>query len=314
MIREENKKLQKLVVILGPTASGKSSWSLKFSEKIPLEVISADSRQIYKYMNIGTAKEKGEWRRNGIRKTFFVGDVAHHNIDFLNPGKKFTVAEFRDRSIKYIKLAHKNNKIPFLVGGTGLYISSVVDNFHIPKIEENKQLRKSFETKSNEELLDLLRKIDPKSVENIDTKNKRRITRALEVAIISGESFIEQRKKGDNLFDTLQIGVLWKREELYKRINDRIDSMIENGLLEEINFLLKKGYSWNLNSMNGIGYRQFKDYFEGKEKLEDAVERLKRDTRRFAKRQITWFKRDSRIKWFETFEEAQDAVNKFLEN
>lgn len=313
MAREENIKLPKLVVILGPTASGKTSWSLKMAQNFPIEIISADSRQIFKYMDIGTAKEKGEWKKNGLRKTFFVENVPHHNIDFLNPGKRFTVAEFRDRSIKYIKLAHQNNRIPFLVGGTGLYISSVVDNFHIPKIEENKQLRKSFEDKTNEELLNLLRKIDPKSAENIDFKNKRRITRALEVAIISGESFVEQRKKGDNLFNTLQIGVLWNREKLYERINERIDNMVKNGLIDEINYLLKKGYGWNLNSMNGIGYRQFKDYIEGKEKLEDAVEKLKRDTRRYAKRQLTWFKRDKRIKWFDNFADAEKEIKKFLE-
>jgi len=313
MISKENQKLQKLVVILGPTASGKTNWSLKMSKIFDIEVISADSRQIYKDMNIGTAKENGEWKRNGFRKTFFVDDVAHHNIDFLNPGKKFTVAEFRDRSIKYIKLAHKNNKIPFLVGGTGLYISSVVDNFHIPKIIENKQLRKSFESKSLEELLELLKIIDLKSFEVIDKKNKRRITRALEVAIISGESFITQKRKGEKLFDVFQVGVLWNREELYERINKRIDSMVENGLIDEIKFLLKKGYKWNLNSMNAIGYRQFKDYLEGKDTLENCIEKLKRDTRRYAKRQLTWFNRDKSIKWFENYEDAEKEVKKFLE-
>lgn len=314
MNKEESAKLQKLVVVLGPTASGKTNWSLKMSKKFDIEVISADSRQIYKDMTIGTAKENGEWRRNGLRKTFFVEDVPHHNIDFLNPGKKFTVAEFRDRSVKYIKMAHKNNKIPFLVGGTGLYISSVVDNFHIPKIEENKQLRKSFEEKSLAELLNLLEKIDPKSFETIDKKNKRRVMRALEVAIISGESFIEQKKKGDKLFNTLQIGVLWNRDELYERINKRIDQMVEKGLIDEIKFLLKKGYNWNLNSMSGIGYRQFKDYLEGKDTLENAIEKLKRDTRRFAKRQLTWFRRDKDIKWFENYDEAEKEVEKFLKN
>jgi len=254
----ENQKLQKLIVICGPTASGKTAWSLKLAKKYDGEIISADSRQIYKKMSIGTAKPEGEWKRNGLRKSLFVEDVPHHMIDILDPGKTFSVAQFRDKSLKYIKIAERNKRIPMLVGGTGLYISSLVDNFYIPQIEPNKQLRKSLEEKSLEDLLGLLTKMDAVAAETIDTKNKRRLIRALEVCILSGEPFSLQKKKGEPLFDVLQIGVDVDRNELYDRINTRVDTMIEQGLVQEVERLIKQKYAWHLPSMSGVGYRQFR--------------------------------------------------------
>lgn len=301
-----------MVIFLGPTACGKTSWSLKFAKKHNGEIISADSRQIYKKMTIGTAKAVGEWRRNGLRKTYYVEDVPHHLIDFLDPGKRFTVAEFRDKAIKYGKMAHKHGRVPFVAGGTGLYIHALVDNLQIPRVVANKKLRRSFEEKTEAELLAWLKQIDPKSANAIDPKNKRRLIRALEVTILSGTPFSEQQKKGDPVFNMLQIGINAPREVLYERINQRVDEMIKNGLIDEIKELMRQKYIWELPSMSGIGYRQFKDYFDGKCSLPDAIDRLKRDTRRYAKRQITWFKRDKRIKWCETYEEAEKLIEDFL--
>ena len=304
--------LPKIIVILGPTACGKTTWSIKLAQKHNGIVISADSRQIYKKMDIGTAKEPGEWRWTGIKRAYYIEEVPHHIIDFLDPGKRFNVAEFRDRAIKNVKAAYKHNQTPFIVGGTGLYISSIVDNFNIPRIPPNKKLRSSLEEKTNEELFKLLDQIDPAAAEVIDKHNKRRLIRALEVCIFSGEPFSKQKQKGESLFDVLQIGIEVPREELYDRINTRVDVMMKQGLLKEVEALAKQRYGWQLPSMNGIGYRQFKPYFDGEVTLDQAIERLKRDTRHYARRQLSWFRRDKRIKWCASFEEAEKLVDDFL--
>ena len=306
--------MPKLVVILGPTACGKTNWSLQLAKKYKGEIISADSRQIYKKMDIGTAKEPGEWRRSGLSKVYYIEDIPHHLVDFLNPGKIFSVAEFRDQAIKHIKSIHKSGKLPLITGGTGLYISSVVENMHIPRVTPNNKLRKSLAEKSNDELIQLLFQMDPEIIETIDHNNKRRIIRALEVCIFTGEPFSKQRSKGDPLFDTLQIGIDVPRDVLYDRINKRIDEMMKLGLLKEVEDLVRQKYGWVLPSMNGIGYRQFKDYFEKKITLDETIERLKRDTRRYARRQASWFRRDKKIKWRSEYEDAEKLVDEFLIN
>ncbi|OGH73818.1 MAG: tRNA (adenosine(37)-N6)-dimethylallyltransferase MiaA [Candidatus Magasanikbacteria bacterium RIFCSPHIGHO2_02_FULL_51_14] len=311
-MRAEHQDLPKLIVLLGPTACGKTDWGLRLAKKINGEIISADSRQIYKKMDIGTAKVMGEWRRNGLRRTYFVGDVPHHLIDFLDPGKAFSVAEFRDRAIKYAKMAVHTGRVPMVVGGTGLYISALVDNLYIPRVPPNAKLRKSLDEKKLSELVRLLEQLDPAAAEVIDRQNKRRVIRALEVCIFSGEPFSAQRKKGGQLFDVLEIGIDVPREVLYERIRARVDGMAERGLVREIENLLKQKYSWRLPSMNGIGYRQFRCYFEKTCALEQAIELLKRDTRRYARRQLSWFRRDKRIVWVKEFGEAEKLVAEFL--
>ncbi|MBU0596694.1 tRNA (adenosine(37)-N6)-dimethylallyltransferase MiaA [Patescibacteria group bacterium] len=311
-MRKETEKLPKIVVLLGPTACGKTNWSLRLSKKFNGEVISADSRQIYKQMDIGTAKEAGEWRRDGLKKTFYIQDVPHHLIDFLNPGKTFSVAEFRDRAIKHAKMIRKQDKLPIIAGGTGLYISSVIDNLYIPRVAPNKKLRNSLEEKSNEELMLLLKQMDKEAVKKIDAKNKRRIIRALEVCIFTGEPFSKQQQKGDPLFESLQIGIDVDRDVLYERIDKRVDEMIKLGLVEEVKNIVRQKYSWQLSSMNGIGYRQFRDFFDGKCTLDEAISILKRDSRRYARRQHTWFKRDNRIEWIKDYETAEERVFQFL--
>ena len=305
--------LPKLVVIVGPTASGKTTWSLRIAKKFNGEVVSADSRQIYKKMSIGTAKEPGEWRWQGIRKAYYIDDIPHHIIDFLDPGKQFNVAEFRDRAIKNIKYAHSKKKLAMMVGGTGLYVSSVIDNLQFPQVPPHSKLRESLLEKSTDELMLLLRQLDPPTADKIDQKNKRRIIRALEVCIFSGQPLSEQQGKGEKLFHILQIGIDIPRETLYERINKRVETMIEVGLLKEVEALVKQRYGWNLSSMNGIGYRQWKPYFEGAATLDEVVEILKRDTRKYARRQLTWFRRDPRIQWCTTYEQAEKLVEDFLD-
>lgn len=309
---KNNEGKQKLIVVLGPTACGKTQWSLRLAKEYNGEIISADSRQIYKKMNIGTAKEPGEWRWTGLRRSFFIDDVPHHLIDFLDPGKKFTAAQFRDLAVKYVKLAYKNKHQPIVVGGTGLYISALTDNFQIPRVPPNKKMRDSLEQKTAEELFKFLESIDAETAKKIDRKNKRRMIRALEVAITTGESFSTQKQLGEVLFDILKIGIEVPREVLYDRIDKRIDWMMETGLLAEVQKLLNKKYVWDLPSMSGIGYRQFKEYFEGTKKLEDVVGLLKKDTKNYAKRQLTWFRRDKDIWWCKSYEEADRLVTEFL--
>jgi tRNA dimethylallyltransferase len=309
---DEVKKLPKMVALLGPTACGKTSWGLSLAKKYNGEIISADSRQIYKKMNIGTAKPAGIWKWQGLKRIFSVDEVPHHLMDFLDPGRQFTVAEYRDRAVKYIKLCIKQGKTPFLVGGTGLYIQSVVDNYEIPRVEPNKKLRLSLESKTSDELFSLLNKLDPEMAKIIDKKNKRRMIRALEVCIFTGKPFSSQRKKNDAIFDVLMIGIEVPRNILYDRIDMRVDDMIVNGLENEINGLLRQKYPWHLPSMCSIGYRQFKNYKEGKLSFKKLVEIIKFDTHKYARRQITWFKKDKRIKWVSKYEDAEKLVKDFF--
>jgi tRNA dimethylallyltransferase len=313
-MRKEHEKLPKLVVILGPTTSGKTAWSVRLAKKFGGMVISADSRQIYKKMDIGTGKALGEWRREGLRMTHRIEDVPHHMVDFLDPGKTFSVVDFRDKAVKHIKLAQKNKLLPIVSGGTGLYVSVLVDNYNIPRVAPNKKLRKSLAEKSKEDLLQLLGQMDKEAAKTIDPDNKRRLIRALEVCIFTGEPFSSQKTKGHPLFDALQIGIDVSRGELDKRIDARVDQMIKMGLVKEIELLLKQKYSWELPSMSNVGYGQFQGYFENQCTLDEAIERLKRDTRRYARRQISWFKRDKRIKWLRNYEEAEGVVQEFLDS
>lgn len=312
MTEEGRPQLPKIVVLVGPTASGKTSWSLQLAEKFRGEVISADSRQIYKKMTIGTAKVPGEWKWNGLRRTYMVGDIPHHLVDFLDPGKLFTVAEFREKAMKYIQLAESNGHLPIIVGGTGLYVEALIDNFVIPKVTPNKKLRQSLEDKTIEELMTLLIQMDPETAERIDKRNKRRLIRALEVCIFTGEPFSKQRTKGESLLDPLIIGVDVPRDVLYNRIDTRIDEMMKEGLEKEVHALVKQKYSWDLPSMNGIGYKEFREYFEGACTLQEAVDQLKRNTRRLAKKQLTWFRRDKRIQWVDTYAKAEKLVKRFI--
>lgn len=311
MIRMQS-NLPKLIVILGPTACGKTDWGIQIAKKYNGEVISADSRQIYQKMSIGTAKPKGVWKLSGVKRAYMVDGVPHHLIDFLDPGKLFTLAQFRDLAVKRIQDILKRGRVPMIIGGTGLYISSVVDNLDIPRVEPNKKLRRSLEGTSAESLLSLLKKLDPDAAKKIDAKNKRRLIRALEVCIMSGEPFSKQQKKGEPLFDVLEIGIDISPEILREHIHARVQRMMTLGLVDEIRELLRQRYSWKLSSMSGVGYRQFRRFFEGHCSIEEAVERLERDTRQFARRQMTWFRRDKRIRWCKHVEEAERLIEEFL--
>lgn len=291
--------LQKLVTILGPTACGKSGMGIELAKSFGGEIISADSRQVYRHMDIGTAKVLDT---NGI---------PHHLIDVIEPNETYTVSQFRDAVVKLVPEIVSRGHVPFLVGGTAMYIFSLLDNWIIPEVAPDGSLREELESKSLRELQERLGALDPDALHIVDMKNKRRVIRALEVTIGSGQTFSSLRKKGEPLFETLFIGVDVPKEELHRRIDERIDKMIESGLVDEIRSLVKK-YGWDAPGMNGIGYRQFKEYTEGTGKLETAIEKLKHDTKDYAKRQMTWFKRDKRIVWCENAAEASAHIKNFL--
>jgi len=291
----------KLITILGPTASGKSNLAIKLAKKFKGEIISADSRQIYKEMNIGTAK---------ITKKEMSG-IPHYMIDIVKPNENFTLAQFQKKTIKIIKDIQERNKIPFLVGGTGLYIQSIVDNLKIPTTKPNKKLRNKLEKLTNQELINKLEKLDPQALKIIDLKNKRRLIRALEICLITKKPFSKQRKKNKTIFKTLQIGIKLNTNNLEQKINKRIIRMTKEGLIKENKKLLKK-YGSKPYSMSGIGYQEIILYLKNKITLKEAKELIKIHTRQYAKRQMTWFKRDQRIKWIKDYSEAKKLVEEFL--
>ncbi len=291
----------KLIIILGPTASGKSNLSIKLAKKFNGEIISADSRQIYKEMNIGTAK---------ITKKE-MSDIPHYMIDIVNPNQNFTLAQFQKKTIKIIKDIQKINKLPFLVGGTGLYIQSVIDNLKIPETKPDEKLRNKLEKLTNQELINKLEKLDPKALKIIDTKNKRRLVRALEICLLTKKPFSEQRKKNKPIFNTLQIGLKLNTNNLEQKIDQRTEKMIKKGLIEENKKLLKK-YGSKPYSMSGIGYKEIISYINNEITIEQAKKLIKIHTRQYAKRQMTWFKRDKRIKWVKDYSEAKKLIQLFF--
>jgi len=290
------KKLPKLIVVLGPTATGKTNLAIKLAKQFNGEIVSADSRQIYKEMAIGTAKPTKKETKA----------IPCHLIDFVSLNKKFNVAMYKNKALKVIEKIHKKGKVPFLVGGTGLYIKAIVDNIDFPKLKPSKKLRNQLEKKSVEELFKVYKKLDPKGAKLIDKKNKRRLVRAIEVSKLTKKPFWQQRQKQEPLFNILQIGIKLPKEELVKRISKRIDKMFEFGLEKEVKKLTKKYKKSPL--LQTIGYSE---WFQSndKNKIKEAIQL---HTFQFAKRQIIWFKKDKRINWIKNYSQAKKLTKKFL--
>ena len=281
--------IKKLIVICGPTATGKTKLAVALARKFNGEIVSADSRQIYKDMNIGTGKDFKKYKAKNLPP------VTYHLIDIIKPNTEFNLAKYKKLALKVIADIHARGKIPFLVGGTGLYISAIVDNYDIPSVKPNKKIRKKLQNLKILEKIKLLKKLDPVALNFVDTNNPRRLNRALEVCL-SGQKFSATRKKSQPLFDVLQIGLTLPKKVLDKKIDQRVDKMINHGLINEVK-KLKKKYRINSILSQIIGYKEIIDYLELKTDLNLAVELIKIHTHQFAKRQITWFKRDKRIKW-----------------
>ncbi|MCG0276270.1 MAG: tRNA (adenosine(37)-N6)-dimethylallyltransferase MiaA [Thermosediminibacteraceae bacterium] len=300
---DKDKKL--LVAIVGPTAVGKTEIAVEVALKLDGEIISADSMQIYRYMDIGTAKPTIDERKG----------VPHHMIDIIDPDEDFSVAEFKAMAEKCIADIHARGKLPILSGGTGLYVNAVCYGYTFPSFEKDENLRNQLKIEAEkygkEFLYNKLKQVDPKAAEKIHPNNLRRVIRALEVYIKTGVPFSyfeELTKKRGSPYDLLIFGLTRPREELYERINKRVLAMIEKGLVDEVKRLLEMGYTKELNSMQGLGYRQVIDYLEGQITLDEAIYLICRDTRRYAKRQYTWFRKDKNIIWLDVSKEGKEKI------
>lgn len=291
-----------VIAIVGPTASGKTSVSVELSKLINIEVVSADSRQIFKYLNIGTAKPTKD-ELNAV-KTYF--------IDYLQPDNYISAGRFAKEAQIVIEQIFKKNKIPVVVGGTGLYIQALCEGIFEDKTDENQRkivsekLASELELRGIDYLYNRLKLIDSASAEKYSDKNPRRIMRALEYYEIKGMPFSEAQKKfmQKSKFKVLYFGIEFPREELYERINRRTEVMWNSGLVDEVKEILAMGYSPKLNSLNTVGYKETIAFLNGDMTEKEAIEKIKQNTRRYAKRQITWFKKNSKIKWLNGSEKS----------
>lgn len=307
------KALPKIVCIVGPTASGKTALSLRLAKKFNGEVINADSRQVYKVFDIGTGKPPGRWGIKNGRRAYVVDGVPHYLMDFLSPTEAFTVPEWRDATLKAVRGITKIGSLPFVVGGTGLYIQSLIDNFQFPQIAPNSTFRAALETKPLAELVKLLIKLDPDAEQDVDLKNPRRVIRALEVITFTGKPFTKQKILGKPLVEALQIAIDWPRDELYRRNDAAVDDMLERGWVDEIKRVLKKKVPETAPAMTSIGYRELLRAIKGDMSMGTAADATKQAVRRYAKRQMTWFRKDLRIHWVKDEDEAVKLVEEWTQ-
>jgi len=289
-VETEIKNKPQIIIILGPTATGKSSLAIDLAKKQNGEIISADSMQVYKGMDIGTAKLSKKEQES----------VPHHLIDVKNPDEAWTVADFIDQVNKLIKDILNRGKTPIIVGGTGLYLNSFLEGFSFPIAPANLTLRKKLEKFESSVLWKKLNRVDPKASEKISEKDKKRIIRALEVYESTGKPISNLQKKNPikDKYNIKLIGLNMDKEKLYKRIERRVDNMISKGLIDEVKSLMKKGYSKNLISMQALGYKEMIKHLEGNMDLEQTIALIKQKTRNFARRQMTWFRRFDNVHWF----------------
>lgn len=298
----------KIIIIVGPTCSGKTNLSLLLANKLDSEIISADSRQVYKYLDIGTAKPTTEE----------TGKIPHHFIDFLEPSDNFNASIFEKQALDVIVNIKKRDKLPIVVGGSGLYIRAIVDGI-FDSVDTDEDYRTELAEKrkkyGNDYILGMLEKVDPKTASTLLPQNWKRIYRALEVFHITGEPIWKHQEnhKRDINFNFFQFGLNWNREILYSNIEARVEKMINLGLVEEVENLLNMNFDKNINALNTVGYKEIIKFIEGEISLERAIELIKRNSRRYAKRQLTWFRKDNRIKWFnvnnqDDFESIADNI------
>jgi tRNA dimethylallyltransferase len=300
--------MNKLIVIVGPTGIGKTKLAIQLARRFNGEIINADSRQIYRYMDIGTAKPTQEEQEL----------VLHHLIDIIEPNREFSLADYQSLAYGAIDILHLRGKLPFLVGGSGLYVWSVLEGWIIPQVAPDTAFRreqeKKAETGQSEKLYEELKKIDPIAAGRIDPRNVRRVIRALEVSKTTAKPFSQLQKKKPPPFQSLIIGLTADRKELYRRNDERVDNMVKLGFVEEVGKLLKMGYDLSLPSMSSIGYREIGQYLQGELTLDEAIYKIKVGTHRFIRHQYAWFRlKDERIKWFDVEKMSEGEVEKTIE-
>lgn len=298
-----------VILIVGPTAVGKTELAIRLAEKMNGEIVSVDSRLFYRGMDIGTAKpSKEEMTR-----------IPHHLIDIVNPDETLSLAVFQQLAREIISDIHKREKLPLLVGGTGQYVRAVTQGWSPPEVKSDERLRAALEIMKEERgkewLYEKLEYLDPAAAKAIDMRNVRRTIRALEVILTTGRRFSEQRGSGESPYEIITIGLIRPREELYQRVDERIEKMFADGLLDEVQSLLAHGYSPSLPSMSAIGYRECVSLVKGSMTLEQTKVEMRRATRVFVRRQGNWFKEsDPHIKWFNPSITTPEEINEFIRN
>jgi tRNA dimethylallyltransferase len=298
-------KPEKVVVILGPTASGKSSAAIRLARKFDGEIISADSRQIFRGMDIGSGKITPEEQRI----------APHHMLDIASPRTIFSAAKFKKQAEKHIQDILKRNRLPMICGGTGFWIQAIVDNAAYPEVKPDFGLRKRLDQKSTEELLAALEKLDPTRAKNIDIRNRVRLIRAIEICQTLGKVPPVQNLHRSSRYDFLQIGILRDKKILHERIRSNVRERLENGMIAEVEKLRSSGLSWKKIESFGLSYRLVPMFLRGEidseKELEEKIYQAEKD---YAKRQMTWFAKDKRIIWLEKYADMEKAVSSFLEN
>jgi len=309
MVDSSNKK--RVIFIVGPTAIGKTAVAMEIAHHLDAEIISADSRQIYKYLDIGTAKPNVE----------DLQQIKHWFVNELEPDEPFSAGRFGARGREVIKDIHARGKVAIVAGGSGLYIRALIDGFFEGDVKDERvreALRKRIELEGMDSLYRDLEKVDPEGAKKIHPNDQQRILRLMEIYLITKKTLSQLQKNmtppAD--FDPVMYGMIMPREMLYQRINKRVDAMIENGLMAEVANLQVMGYLPSQNALKTVGYRELFEYFEGDRRFEDMVDEIKKNTRRYAKRQITWFKADTRITWFDVSnkDDSLALVKQILDN
>ncbi len=294
------------MAIVGPTASGKTALAIEIARQFEGEIVSADSRQIYRGMDIGTAKPTAAE----------LAAAPHHLIDVANPDEEYTVAQYKRDADAAISDILSRKKLPVLAGGTGLYVKAVLENLNIPAVKADPELRAKLEAEINVEglgtVFQKLVALDPEAAYVVDPANPRRVVRALEVALSTGMPFTAQRKKHEPLYEPLVIGLDLGAEILRERIDKRVDQMMKDGLVTEVESLLKK-YGPDLTAFDAIGYREIIKHLNGEAALADAVAEIKMNTWHYAKRQMTWFRKDKNVRWIKDPQESMALVKNFLQ-
>lgn len=301
--------LPPLIVIVGPTGVGKTEVAIRLASQFDGEIISADSRQVYRLLNIGTAKPT-----DGERQT-----VRHHLIDILDPDQSLTLAEYQALAYRCIGELHQRTRLPFLVGGTGQYVRAVVEGWNVPHIPPMPALRLDLESYADmygaHALHARLAEADSIAANAIDPRNVRRVVRALEVMVGSGRAFSDQKTHHPPPYRIFQIGLTRPRETLYQRVDARIDRMMQSGLLDEVRDLIERGYGWELPSMSGLGYAQFAPYLGASISLSETVTSIRRETRRYVRHQYNWFQlTDPAMNWFDLDEVSVQSIADSLRN
>jgi len=301
-VKRENSLKKKLIVVLGPTASGKTELAIKLAKKFNGEIVNADSRQVYKGMDIGTAKPTKKEMKG----------VPHYLLDIASPKRKFTVAQYRKLALKAIEKIQKRGKIPFLVGGTWFYIRAIVDGLIIPEVPPNWKLRKELEKKTPKELYKILKKLDPERAKTIEKENKRRLIRAIEICKKIGK--VPPLKFNPLPYPVLMIGIKRKKKELMERIRKRFFEWLKRGLILEVINLRKMGVSFKRIEEFGMHYREIARYLQGKISEKEIIENSIKEIQNYAKKQLNWFKKDKRVKWINNYKEAEKLVRDYLKN